>query len=85
MFYGHSEMIAGRIDLALELIETGDHSTKTLAAELGISIPTASRVISALRQRGYSIKSVKNGKAWAYRLMSPKQKSRAISQEATNA
>jgi biotin operon repressor len=85
MFYKHSEMIAGRVDLALRLIETGDHSTKSLAAELGVSVPTASRVISALRQRGYSIKSVKNGKAWTYRLMQPKQNSNARSQEATNA
>ena len=68
MFYEHSQEIAERVENALCLIKTGSYSTQTLAVELGISVPTASRVICALRQRGYSIRSVKNGRGWAYRL-----------------
>jgi biotin operon repressor len=68
MFYEHSQEIAERVDNSLHLIETGSYSTQTLAAALGVSVPTASRVICALRQRGYSIRSVKNGRGWAYRL-----------------
>ena len=71
MFYEHSQEIAERVENALRLIKTGNYSTQTLAVELGISVPTASRVICALRQRGYSIRSVKNGRGWAYRLECP--------------
>jgi biotin operon repressor len=68
MLYEHSQEIAERVEHALRLIETGTYSTQTLAVELGLFVPTASRMICALRQRGYSIRSVKNGRVWAYRL-----------------
>lgn len=68
MFYEHSQEIAKRVDNAIKLIETGLYSTRTLAAALGVSVPTASRLVCALRQRGYTIKSVKNGRSWVYRI-----------------
>ena len=84
MFYEHSQEIAERVETALRLIETGSYSTQTLAVELGVSVPTASRVICALRQRGYTIKSVKNGRGWAYHVeQAPPRTTRQ--QEARNA
>lgn len=85
MFYKHSVLTAGRVDLAQRFIETGDHSTTSLEIELGVCVPTAPRVICALKQRGYSIKPVKSGEAWAYRLVQPRQTSKIRSREATNA
>jgi len=66
MFYERSQEITERVDKALKLIQTGNYSTQSLATALGVSVPTASRVICALRHRGYAIKAVKNGKGWVY-------------------
>ena len=71
MLYEHSEEVVGRVEQALRLIESGEYSTQSLASELGVSVPTASRLICALRQRGYEIKSIKNGRSWHYRLDKP--------------
>ena len=37
---------------------------------VGVSESTVSRGIAALRQRGYSLRSIKQSKHWAYELLS---------------
>jgi biotin operon repressor len=70
MLYERSLTIERRLDELLHLIRAGRHSTPELARKLGVSEPTVSRGIAALRQRGYSIRSVKQSKHWAYELLS---------------
>jgi biotin operon repressor len=70
MLYERALTIERRLDELLHLIRAGRHSTPELARKLGVSEPTVSRGIAALRQRGYSIRSVKQSKHWAYELLS---------------
>ena len=70
MLYERSLTIEHRLHELLHLIWTGRHSTPAIARKLGVSKPTAWRGIAALRQRGYSIRSVKQEKNWAYELLS---------------
>ena len=48
--------IERRLDDVLRLIRTGRFSTPMLAEEVGVSIPTISRIVAALRVRGYDIR-----------------------------
>lgn len=66
--YRRSQEIERRLTSLVDLIRRGKYSTPALAAELGISAPTVSRCLSALRQRGYGIRAVKDDDAWAYEL-----------------
>jgi|SRR5581483_1185262 len=50
--YQRSLEIERRLDQMLWLIRTGRHSTPTLAKAVGVSIPTISRCVTALRERG---------------------------------
>lgn len=68
MVYQRSYEIESRLENLLQLIKTGRYSTPQLAAVLHVSHPTVSRCISALRQRGYMIESVKGPQGWAYKL-----------------
>ena len=70
MLYEQSLTIERRLDELLKLIRAGRHSTPVLAKKLSVSEPTVWRGIAALRQRGYSIRSVKQSKHWAYELVS---------------
>ncbi|TWW08892.1 hypothetical protein E3A20_19790 [Planctomyces bekefii] len=63
MFYARSLEIAELGGYPLRLVETGTHSTQTLAGQLGVFVPTASHD-SWLCQRGYSFRSVKCGLRW---------------------
>ena len=58
--------IERRLDRVLRLIRTGRYSTPMLADEIGVSIPTISRCVTALRARGYDIKANKHGNGWRY-------------------
>ena len=69
MIYQRSSEIESRLAELLRLIRTGRYSTPKLATALGISKPTVSRCISALRERGYGIRVVKDAKGWAYELI----------------
>jgi len=69
MLYEQSLIIERRLDELLNLIRAGRHSTPALAKKLSVSEPTIWRGIAALRQRGYSIRSVKQSKQWAYELV----------------
>lgn len=66
--YRRSQEIEKRLSSLVELIRTGKYCTPALAAELGISPPTVSRCLSALRQRGYVIRAVKEDEGWAYEI-----------------
>lgn len=68
MLYERSREIENRLKTIVELIQAGGHSTVTLATALGISQPTVSRCIAALRERGYTIRAVKNAVGWSYEL-----------------
>lgn len=68
MPFERSLEIERRLDQILGLIRTGRFSTPMLAQEVGVSIPTISRCVTALRARGHDIRAEKIGDAWAYRL-----------------
>jgi Mn-dependent DtxR family transcriptional regulator len=69
MLYTRSRVIENRLNTIVGLIRAGGQSTLTLATALGVSRPTVCRCIAALRDRGYSIRSVKNAVAWSYAFM----------------
>jgi biotin operon repressor len=69
MQYERSLAIGRRLGELVRLIRTGRHSTPALAEALGVSVPTISRDIIALRQRGYDIRSVRLTDHWAYELV----------------
>jgi biotin operon repressor len=66
MLYQRSFEIEQRLDTVLRLIRTGCYSTPRLAEKLGVSIPTVSRYVTALRERGHDIRAEKNGSGWRY-------------------
>jgi biotin operon repressor len=68
MLYEKSLGIERRLNELVRLIRSGRHSTPALAEKLGVSVPTISRDITALRQRGYGIRSVRLPRHWAYEL-----------------
>jgi biotin operon repressor len=70
MLYKQSFAIERRLHALLHLIQAGRPSTPALASTLGVSEPTVWRGIAALKQRGYSIRSVRHSKQWAYELLS---------------
>lgn len=76
MLYQRSREIEQRLDTVLRLIQSGRFSTPMLADELGVSIPTVSRCVSALRERGYDIRSEKHANGWCYVLV-PRAKVRS--------
>ena len=70
MLYQRSLEIETRLDTALRLIQAGEYSTPALARALGVSIPTVSRCVTALRNRGHTIRAERDGNAWRYILES---------------
>lgn len=68
MLYERSLGIETRLQTVLKLIETGQYSTPSLAEEVGVSTPTISRDVTALRQRGHAIVAERRDGAWHYRL-----------------
>jgi hypothetical protein len=70
VIYQRSFEIEGRLQAVLQLVETGKYSTPLIALELGVSIPTVSRDVMALRERGHRIQSNRlvDG-SWRYGLL----------------
>jgi predicted DNA-binding transcriptional regulator YafY len=68
MLYERSLQIESRLQNVLQLIATGNYSTPELAHEIGVSIPTISRDVTALRQRGHAIRAERVDRGWRYRL-----------------
>ena len=81
MVYQQSLEIERRLDRVLRLIRTGRYSTPMLADEIGVSIPTISRCVTALRARGHDIKAENHGTGWRY-VLNNKLKAAKHAQEA---
>lgn len=69
MPFERSLEIERRLDEVLRLIRTGRFSTPMLAEEVGVSIPTISRIVAALRERGHNIRAERNDDGWRYVLV----------------
>lgn len=66
VLYQRSLEIERRLEDVLGLIRRGHYSTPRIAAELQVSIPTVSRAVTALRERGHDIRAQRQGSAWRY-------------------
>ena len=75
MPYQQSQAIEHRLSAVLQLIRTGRYSTPDLADELEVSIPTISRCVTALRERGHTIRAEKQSAGWRYVLLNGPQSS----------
>lgn len=64
--------IEKRLETVLRLIRTGDYSTPKIAEQLGVSIPTVSRAVCALRERGHNIRAKRCDDGWRYVLQNAK-------------
>jgi hypothetical protein len=62
--------IEERLQTVLELIQGGQNSTSALAAEFGVSIPTAVRCIAVLGERGHDLRAVRRLNRWRHVLKS---------------
>ena len=69
MTYERSRIIEERFQKALALIKKKRLNAGQLALELGVSRPTAHRIITELKRRGYSIRSVHEEHGWSYELI----------------
>lgn len=68
MHQRHSLAIMRRQNRLIELIRTGEFASPDLARKLKVSGQTVYRDIEFLKQRGYTICSVKHVDGWAYHL-----------------
>lgn len=80
--YGRSKSIEERLNAVLKLIRKGQHSTPTLADALGVSRPTISRCLAALRERGHGIRAVRNADGWAFEITSDSESAAQATGEA---
>ena len=72
MRYQQTLEIHQRLETVLRLIGTGEYSTPALAETVGVSIPTISRIVAALREQGHDIKAERSQNGWRYVLTSAK-------------
>lgn len=68
MHYQQTLEIHQRLEAVLRLVGTGKYSTPALAETVGVSIPTISRIVAALREQGYHIRSERTPEGWRYTL-----------------
>ncbi|MGE3959933.1 MAG: HTH domain-containing protein [Vicinamibacterales bacterium] len=82
--YQRSREIEKRLTDVVRLIRSGRFSTPLLAAQLGVSIPTVSRYVNALRERGHDIRTERRDGRWHYVLAGHKtaQRQTSVPQEA---
>jgi predicted DNA-binding transcriptional regulator YafY len=66
MQYGRSYSIEKRLQDVLELARAGRYSAQEMAERVGVSVPTISRDITALRERGYPVLAARRGNTWCY-------------------
>ncbi len=66
MLYQRSLEIEQRLETVLSMIRTGGYSTPMIADALGVSVPTVSRAVCALRERGHRIRAEKQLEGWSY-------------------
>ena len=69
MPYERTRAIEGRFIKAIDLLGKKRLNARQLALELGTSRPTAQRIITELRRRGYKIRSVRDESGWRYELV----------------
>jgi biotin operon repressor len=69
MQYRKSLEIETRLETVLKLIRRGRYSTRGMAEEIGVSIPTISRCVKALRERGYEIRAEQAEGSYRYVLV----------------
>jgi len=74
MLYQRSLEIEQRLESVLAMIRQGGYSTPLIADELGVSVPTVSRAVCALRQRGHRIRAEKQVDGWSYVLEEPERR-----------
>ena len=80
MPFERSLEIEHRLDDVLRLIHTGRFSTPMLAEEVGVSIPTISRCVTALRLRGHDIRAEKHESGWRYMVVGKKTSEKKAAQ-----
>lgn len=68
--YERSLSIEKRLRQVLELVRSGSYSTPAIAEKLGVSVPTVSRDVTALRERGHDIRAERHRDSWRYVLAS---------------
>jgi DeoR/GlpR family transcriptional regulator of sugar metabolism len=66
--YERSLAIANRHERLIELVRSGEFSSRNLAEKLEVSEQTIYRDIDSLKERGYAVRSVRQSKGWAYKL-----------------
>ena len=76
MLYQRSHDIERRLGDVLKLIRKGGRSTPGIARELGVSVPTVSRDVTALRERGHEIRPQRKDDGWQYVLIERPAQSR---------
>ena len=88
MPFERSLEIERRLDDVLRLIRTGRFSTPMLAEEVGVSIPTISRCVTALRERGHDIRAERREGCWRYiiagKTLKPRQRKSGSSVRTSN-
>lgn len=77
MLYRRSQEIERRLEQVLGLVRTGSYSTPKIAEAVGVSIPTVSRCVTALRERGHDIRAEKHSDGWRYVLVRDPSKQKA--------
>ncbi len=77
MLYQRSREIEQRLEEVLGLVRAGRYSTPKIAEKVGVSIPTVSRCVSALRERGHCIRAERHAAGWRYVLVRRPEKSGA--------
>ena len=70
MRYQQTLEIHQRLKTVLRLIRTGTYSTPALAEKVGVSIPTISRIVAALREQGHQIRAERTNQGCRYVLPS---------------
>ncbi len=70
MPYERSREIEQRFETAIDLITKKKLNSRELASQIGVSIPTAQRIVTELKRRGYSIRSVRDESGWHYEITS---------------
>ena len=66
MRYQQSIKIHQRLETALKLIKSSEYSAPALAEQIGVSIPTVSRIVAALREQGHDIRAERTKLGWRY-------------------
>lgn len=78
MPYERSLKIEERLHETVTLIKRKHLNAEQLASKLRVSRPTMQRIINALRQRGYSVRSVHDDHGWRYEITNdPRPNSKA--------